>query len=192
MGSKLMARLAGVSGLAWHTSSDRRSLAARSPWRHLRRAMASERSAIVKNADMSEDVQQDAVDTAVQAMEKFSIEREVRPFAEAQAQAAALLRCRRGPSPPQPPRRGEDKRGGGGASSGCSTRCNAPHAPWQAAGMGAFSVGDGCSGSAIRFELRLPVALALCLRRPAPGAHAPFTVRKHGMLDWPHRVRCSR
>lgn len=40
--------------------------------------MASERSAIVKNADMSEDMQQDAVDTAVQAMEKFSIEREVR------------------------------------------------------------------------------------------------------------------
>jgi hypothetical protein len=39
--------------------------------------MASERSAIVKNADMSEDMQQDAVDTAVQAMEKFSIEREV-------------------------------------------------------------------------------------------------------------------
>jgi len=39
--------------------------------------MAAERSAIVKNADMPEDVQQDAVDTAVQAMEKFSIEREV-------------------------------------------------------------------------------------------------------------------
>ncbi|KAA0153582.1 hypothetical protein FNF27_07621 [Cafeteria roenbergensis] len=43
-------------------------------------AMASERSAIVKNADMSEDVQQDAVDTAVQAMEKFSIEREIAAF----------------------------------------------------------------------------------------------------------------
>ncbi|CAE7367372.1 hypothetical protein FNF31_04610 [Cafeteria roenbergensis] len=42
--------------------------------------MASERSAIVKNADMSEDVQQDAVDTAVQAMEKFSIEREIAAF----------------------------------------------------------------------------------------------------------------
>lgn len=42
--------------------------------------MASERSAIVKNADMSEDMQQDAVDTAVQAMEKFSIEREIAAF----------------------------------------------------------------------------------------------------------------
>lgn len=71
--------------------------------------MASERSAIVKNADMSEDVQQDAVDTAVQAMEKFSIEREVRPFA---ALAAAPLRCLHGPRRTRlaPPRERQDGR----------------------------------------------------------------------------------
>ncbi len=68
--------------------------------------MASERSAIVKNADMSEDVQQDAVDTAVQAMEKFSIEREVRPFATL---ASAAPSCRRGPRPSVPPHHGQGR-----------------------------------------------------------------------------------
>ena len=37
--------------------------------------MAAERKAVVKNADMSEDMQQDAVDCATQALEKFNIEK---------------------------------------------------------------------------------------------------------------------
>lgn len=33
--------------------------------------------AVIKNADMSEDMQQDAIDCASQAMEKFNIERDL-------------------------------------------------------------------------------------------------------------------
>lgn len=35
----------------------------------------SDRKAVIKNADMSEEMQQDAVDSATQAMEKFNIEK---------------------------------------------------------------------------------------------------------------------
>ncbi len=35
----------------------------------------TDRKAVIKNADMSEDMQQDAVDCATQAMEKFNIEK---------------------------------------------------------------------------------------------------------------------
>jgi hypothetical protein len=35
----------------------------------------SERKAVIKNADMSEEMQQDAVDCATQALEKFNIEK---------------------------------------------------------------------------------------------------------------------
>lgn len=41
--------------------------------------MSSDRKAVVKNADMSEEMQQDAVDCATQAIEKFNIEK-VRSF----------------------------------------------------------------------------------------------------------------
>lgn len=37
--------------------------------------MSSDRKAVVKNADMSEEMQQDAVDCATQAIEKFNIEK---------------------------------------------------------------------------------------------------------------------
>ncbi|KAI9168240.1 hypothetical protein H9P43_007612 [Blastocladiella emersonii ATCC 22665] len=40
----------------------------------------SERKAIIKNADMSEEMQQDAVDCATQAMEKYNIEKDVAAF----------------------------------------------------------------------------------------------------------------
>lgn len=43
-------------------------------------AAGGERRAVVKNADMSEDMQQDAIDVAAQALEKFSIEREVAAY----------------------------------------------------------------------------------------------------------------
>lgn len=39
----------------------------------------AERKAVIKNADMSEDMQQDAVDCASQALEKYNIEK-VFPF----------------------------------------------------------------------------------------------------------------
>lgn len=35
----------------------------------------SERKAVIKNADMAEDMQQDAVDCASQALSKFNIEK---------------------------------------------------------------------------------------------------------------------
>lgn len=35
----------------------------------------TDRKAVIKNADMSEDMQQDAVDCATQAIEKYNIEK---------------------------------------------------------------------------------------------------------------------
>uniref|UniRef100_A0A8C6EA25 Dynein light chain n=1 Tax=Moschus moschiferus TaxID=68415 RepID=A0A8C6EA25_MOSMO len=40
----------------------------------------SDRKAVIKNADMSEDMQQDAVDCATQAMEKYNIEKDIAPY----------------------------------------------------------------------------------------------------------------
>lgn len=40
----------------------------------------TERKAVIKNADMSEDMQQDAVECATQAMEKFNIEKDIAAF----------------------------------------------------------------------------------------------------------------
>lgn len=37
--------------------------------------MAEQRKAVIKNADMSEDMQQDAVDIASQALAKYNIEK---------------------------------------------------------------------------------------------------------------------
>ncbi|RYH07564.1 hypothetical protein EON65_41645 [archaeon] len=39
----------------------------------------AERKAVIKNADMSEDMQQDAVDCASQALEKYNIEKVCSP-----------------------------------------------------------------------------------------------------------------
>ena len=38
----------------------------------------ADRKAVIKNADMSEDMQQDAIDCATQALEKYNIEKERR------------------------------------------------------------------------------------------------------------------
>ncbi|CAH3103764.1 unnamed protein product [Porites lobata] len=40
----------------------------------------SDRKAVIKNADMSEDIQQDAVEVATQAMEKFNIEKDIAAY----------------------------------------------------------------------------------------------------------------
>ena len=47
---------------------------------HTARMSPTERKAVIKNADMSEDMQQDAVDCAAAALEKFSVEKEVAAF----------------------------------------------------------------------------------------------------------------
>jgi len=40
----------------------------------------SDKKAVVKNADMSEDMQQDAIDCASQALEKYNIEKDIAAF----------------------------------------------------------------------------------------------------------------
>ncbi|KAF5294360.1 hypothetical protein FQR65_LT10813 [Abscondita terminalis] len=40
----------------------------------------TDRKAVIKNADMSEDMQQDAVDCATQAIEKYNIEKDIAAF----------------------------------------------------------------------------------------------------------------
>merc|ERR1712127_722535 len=40
----------------------------------------SERKAVVKNADMSEEMQTDAIECATQAMEKFNIEKDIAAY----------------------------------------------------------------------------------------------------------------
>ena len=42
--------------------------------------MAERRTAVIKNADMSEDMQQDAIDCATQALEKFNIEKDIAAY----------------------------------------------------------------------------------------------------------------
>ena len=42
---------------------------------HKRNTMAEQRKAVIKNADMSEEMQQDAVDIASQALSKYNIEK---------------------------------------------------------------------------------------------------------------------
>lgn len=40
----------------------------------------SDKKAVIKNADMSDDMQQDAVDYAMQAMEKHNIEKDIAAY----------------------------------------------------------------------------------------------------------------
>ena len=41
---------------------------------------AADRKAVIKNADMSEDMQTDAIEVATQAMEKFNIEKDIAAY----------------------------------------------------------------------------------------------------------------
>ncbi|XP_013196877.1 dynein light chain 2, cytoplasmic isoform X1 [Amyelois transitella] len=43
-------------------------------------AKMCDRKAVIKNADMNEEMQQDAVDCATQALEKFNIEKDIAAF----------------------------------------------------------------------------------------------------------------
>ncbi|KAK2831208.1 hypothetical protein Q7C36_016294 [Tachysurus vachellii] len=44
------------------------------------KTIMTDRKAVIKNADMSEDMQQDAVDCATQAMEKYNIEKDIAAY----------------------------------------------------------------------------------------------------------------
>jgi dynein light chain LC8-type len=46
-------------------------------WGGQRSEYGSDRRALIKNADMSEEMQQDAVDCATQALEKYNIEKDI-------------------------------------------------------------------------------------------------------------------
>ncbi|XP_059719585.1 dynein light chain 1, cytoplasmic isoform X2 [Haemorhous mexicanus] len=45
--------------------------------RSARTAIMSDRKAVIKNADMSEEMQQDSVECATQALEKYNIEKDI-------------------------------------------------------------------------------------------------------------------
>lgn len=47
---------------------------------HPPRLKMAERKAVIKNADMSEEMQQDAVDCATQALEKYNIEKDIAAY----------------------------------------------------------------------------------------------------------------
>lgn len=58
----------------------------------------SERKAVIKNADMSEEMQQDAVDCATQALEKYNIEKVSQTHAHTHTHTLSsfdLLSCHR-------------------------------------------------------------------------------------------------
>lgn len=42
--------------------------------------MSTDRKAIIKNSDMPEDMQADAIEVALQAMEKFNVEKDIAAF----------------------------------------------------------------------------------------------------------------
>jgi hypothetical protein len=51
----------------------------------------ADRKAVVKNADMSEDMQQDAIDISTQALEKFNIEKDTAVAYEARGDGDAAV-----------------------------------------------------------------------------------------------------
>ncbi|XP_058707496.1 uncharacterized protein LOC131585380 isoform X2 [Poecile atricapillus] len=70
-GAECVHRCAPSRTLTGSTSAPRRYRGARST------AIMSDRKAVIKNADMSEEMQQDAVECATQALEKYNIEKDI-------------------------------------------------------------------------------------------------------------------
>eukprot|EP00435_Cladocopium_sp_Y103_P060032 s758_g21.t2 len=54
------------------------------------RIAMADRKAVIKNADMAEDMQQDAIDSATQALEKYNIEKDIAAFIKKAYQWAEL------------------------------------------------------------------------------------------------------
>ena len=50
------------------------------PLTHKHKTKMADRKAVIKNADMSEEMQQDAVDCATQALEKYNIEKDIAAY----------------------------------------------------------------------------------------------------------------
>ncbi|CAB1436177.1 unnamed protein product [Pleuronectes platessa] len=69
-----------VSGSSRELSAQQRSSLFNPSKQQRRRATMSDRKAVIKNADMSEDMQQDAVECATQALEKYNIEKDIAAF----------------------------------------------------------------------------------------------------------------
>lgn len=62
----------------------------------------SDRKAVIKNADMSEDMQQDAVECATQALEKYNIEKDIAAFIKKVNPLATLNKSRLHSLKPEP------------------------------------------------------------------------------------------
>lgn len=60
------------------------------------RATMSERKAVIKNADMSEDMQQDAVECATQALEKYNIEKDIAAYIKKVTHPASSIQSKVG------------------------------------------------------------------------------------------------
>lgn len=56
----------------------------------------SERKAVIKNADMSEDMQQDAVECATQALEKYNIEKDIAAYIKKVTHPASSIQSKVG------------------------------------------------------------------------------------------------
>merc|ERR1712035_243658 len=63
-----------------HYRSGRLFKTRRTLYGQTRRATMADRKAVIKNADMSEDMQQDAVECATQALEKYNIEKDIAAY----------------------------------------------------------------------------------------------------------------
>ncbi|CAM5164858.1 unnamed protein product [Eretmochelys imbricata] len=68
------------TSFAWKSDFIIKSLLICSIRHHQKLFTMSDRKAVIKNADMSEDMQQDAVDCATQAMEKYNIEKDIAAY----------------------------------------------------------------------------------------------------------------
>lgn len=56
-------------------------------------AKMTEKKAVIKNADMSDEMQQDAVDCAMQAMEKYNIEKDIAAYVKKVYWMSIVQRC---------------------------------------------------------------------------------------------------
>ena len=57
------------------------------------RTTMSDRKAVIKNADMSEEMQQDAVECATQALEKYNIEKDIAAYIKKENNNVPVFVC---------------------------------------------------------------------------------------------------
>ena len=123
----------------------------------------SERKAVIKNADMSEDMQQDAVDCASQALEKYNIEKvRIR-----KSQAASRRELSRGVSVVG--RVGVPQRRPTVVEQGVS----APRARYPSTSSGGLTCTSICIRKAVAFDLAGLLPAWEVLRVPFRAVHLP-------------------